>query len=130
MIRSSCMEPRCIRALVFKRHCRSRNELILLMMPVTIVGTNFDSVKEYVKSIRSSVTIFNEHWHQGILTKWVQRHRKCIKLKGWDIHKHYKVFFANTCLQKTHECYDCKHKRRFDVKNRDSVPRVRSGTSV
>jgi len=82
MIRSSCVKPMRSRALVFKRHCRSRNELILLRMPVPNVGTKFDSVKESVKSTQSSVSIFDEHWYQEIFTKWVQRHRKCIKLQG------------------------------------------------
>ena len=72
----------CSRALVFKRHCRSRNELVLLSMLVTIVGTKFDSVNYSVKSIKSSVAIFDEHRNQEIFTKWVQRHWKCVQLKG------------------------------------------------
>ena len=124
------MKLMCSRALVFKRHCRSRNELILLRMPITIVGTKFDSIKDSVKSTQSSVSIFDEHWHQEIFTNGYGVIGNAYNWREWHIHKQNKVWIADICVQRTHDCYVHKRKRRYDVKIYVYVPRVRWGTSV
>ena len=66
-----------------------------MRIPIPSVGTENDSVKEPVKSLQSSVSIFDEHLVPDTLQKVGSKSSEISRTeRGWAIHKQNKVWIA------------------------------------
>ena len=56
-------------------------------LKASLRGVRFDTATELTKQASMIVSSFSEGWYEETFNKWLDRHRKCVELKGNYVEK-------------------------------------------